>query len=574
MKKFAWKSRYIAAGLMVLVLSFGFVKTSDRDFELVKSLDIFYSLFREVNLFYVDPTDPEKLVKTGIDAMLNSLDPYTTFIPESEMEDFNFMTTGNYGGIGAIIRQSEGYAIVADPYEGSPAVKAGLRGGDIIISVDGFNTKGKNLSDVSERLKGTPGTEVQLEIRKPGEKIAQKVKVMREQIHINTVPYYGKLNDKTGYIRLSNFTLGAAQEVQDAFLDLKEHQGIDRLVLDLRGNPGGLLLEAVRICNIFVDKGQLIVSTKGKVKQWDQDYSTSSTPLDTTMPIVVIVNRGSASASEIVTGALQDLDRAVIVGERTFGKGLVQTTRKLKYDSQLKVTTAKYYIPSGRCIQALDYTHRNEDGSVGHVPDSLISEFNTKNGRTVFDGGGIKPDVVDSMETLSQIALNLYVQNIIFDFATDYMIRHSAAPPRDGYKLSDEEYKKFEEFVQKQDFNYETSSEDALDNLISTAKKEKYYNAAKDQFVALSEKLKHDNGKDLETFKDEISELIGEEIMGRYYFQAGRVQASLASDEQLNTAISVVNNSSEYLAILQPEGNKVTVKQQPAFSSAGVSTKN
>ncbi len=573
MKKFARKSRYIAGGLILVILSFGFIKVSDRDFELVKSLDIFYSLFREVNLFYVDQTDPEKLMKTGIDAMLSSLDPYTTFIPESEKEDFNFMTTGNYGGIGAIIRQSDGYAMVADPYEGSPAAKAGLRGGDLILSVDGISTKGRDLSEISEKLKGTPETMVVLEVRKPGEKESKKVKVMREQIHVNTVPYYGKLDNHTGYIRLSNFTLGAAQEVHDAFINLKEKQGIDRLILDLRGNPGGLLIEAVRICNLFVDKGQLIVSTKGKVKQWDEDYYTTSEPVDTKIPIIVLVNRGSASASEIVTGALQDLDRAVIVGERTFGKGLVQTTRKLKYDTQLKVTTAKYYIPSGRCIQALDYSHRNPDGSVGHIPDSLISQFNTKNGRIVYDGGGIKPDVTDSMEALSQIALNLYIQNVIFDFATDYMILHKEAPAETDFHLSDSEYKKFEDFVQSKDFSYKTNSEDELNKLIRIARQEKYYSMAKDQFDALSRELHHDNLKDLETFKNEISELLGEEIMGRYYYQAGRIKASLPTDEQLNKAIEVINDPQEYTTILQPS-RKLTELNLPVVSTPGVGAEN
>ncbi|HYW96249.1 MAG TPA: S41 family peptidase [Bacteroidales bacterium] len=574
MKKFAKKSRYIAAGLIVVILSFGFIKVSDRDFELVKSLDIFYSLFREVNLFYVDQTNPEKLVKTGIDAMLNSLDPYTTFIPESEKEDFNFMTTGNYGGIGAIIRQSNGYAIIADPYEGSPAAKAGLRGGDVIISVDGLNTKGKNLSTVSEKLKGTPGTEVVLEVKKPEVNDTHKVKINREQIHVNTVPYYGKLDDNTGYIRLSNFTLGAAKEVQDAFVDLKENKGIDNLILDLRGNPGGLLIEAVRICNLFVDKGQLIVSTKGKVKQWDQDYYTTAEPLDTKIPIVVLVNRGSASASEIVTGALQDLDRAVIVGERTFGKGLVQTTRKLKYDAQLKVTTAKYYIPSGRCIQALDYAHRHDDGSVGHIPDSLISKFSTKNGRTVYDGGGILPDVIDSMETLSQIALNLYMQNIIFDYVTNYMVKHQVAPPENGFRLTDAEYTNFEQFVQNRDFTYETRSEDALDKLITTAKREKYYGLAADQFEALSEKLQHNNLKDLETFKDEIVELIEEEIMGRYYYQSGRVKASIPSDNQINKALGVINNPEEYNTIIKPSKKMADMPEVTELSTTGIGREN
>jgi len=332
----------------------------NNDFELVKSLDIFYTLFRELNLYYVDETQPDKLIETGINSMLNSLDPYTTYIPESEMDDFNFMTTGEYGGIGSLIRAGQSYAIVAEPYEGSPSAKAGLMAGDEIISVDGFITKGKALAEVSEKLKGVPGTDLTIIIKRFGESENRKLKITREQIHIGNVAYYGVLEGKTGYIRLSSFTVNAGNEVKEALLDLKKNYGIEKLILDLRGNPGGLLIEAVRVCNIFVDKGQLIVSTKGKVKQWDQEYFTTLEAIDTKIPLVVLVNRGSASASEIVAGALQDVDRAIILGQKTYGKGLVQTTRKLKYNTQLKVTTAKYYIPSGRCIQALDYAHRKQ----------------------------------------------------------------------------------------------------------------------------------------------------------------------------------------------------------------------
>ncbi len=532
-----------------IILSLGFSRLSDRDFEIVKNLDIFYSLFRELNLFYVDQTNPEDLIETGIDAMLNSLDPYTTFISESEMDDFNFMTTGQYGGIGSVIRKSGENVIIAEPYEGSPAARAGLRAGDIIISVDGMNTRGKELSVISEKLKGIPGTEVKLVLKKPGEEKNTPVKITREQIQIDNVSYAGLLENNTGYIRLSNFTLGTGNEVKKAFLELKE-EGIEKLVLDVRGNPGGLLIEAVRVCNIFLEKDQLIVSTKGKVKQWDKDHYTTLEPVDTEMPLVVLINRGSASASEIVAGAFQDLDRAVIIGQRTFGKGLVQTTRSLKYNTQLKVTTAKYYIPSGRCIQALNYSNRNEDGSVGHIPDSLITAYKTAGGRTVYDGGGIRPDIADTMKSVNQLALELYAQGILFDFATDYVVKHPDSPKIKGFSIGEEGYEDFIEYVKERSFSYETQSEKALKSLMETAKSEKYYEIAEKEFTQLSKKMKHDNETDLRRFKDEVIELINEEIISRYHFQAGRIQLSIEKDPQVFTAWEVVNDKKRIQKIL------------------------
>ena len=540
----------LVSAALVLVLSFGFVSDTDKDFKLVKSLDVFYSLFRELNLFYVDDTNPEGLIETGINSMLESLDPYTVYIPESEMDDFNFMTTGKYGGIGALIRKKDDYAIISEPYEGFPAARAGLRAGDVLISIDGFSTKGKELSAVSEKLKGEPGTEVVIEVLKPGREKTEKIKVNREQIQINNVSYSGILDDHTGYIRLSNFTFGAGQEVKDAFLKLKNESGMDRLILDLRSNPGGLLIEAVRVCNLFIDRGELIVSTRGKVKEWDQNYQTSLDPVDTEIPIIVLVNRGSASASEIVAGAMQDLDRAVIYGQRTFGKGLVQTTRKLKYNSQLKVTTAKYYIPSGRCIQALDYTHRNEDGSVGHIPDSLISEYKTRNGRPVFDGGGVVPDIIDTADFISQFAVNLYSQNLIFDFATQYIVEHPEMPEIEGFCISDETFERFKNFVIEKDFDYETACEKALAELIKKSKQEKYYERSKKEFEALEKKLRHDNLADLELFKSEIVQLLNEDILSRYYLQKGRYEYSVSTDNQIHRAVDLLKNQGRYNALL------------------------
>ena len=544
------KGILLLATLILASASYGFIKTSDKDFAIVKNLDVFYSLFRELNLFYVDETNPEKLIETGIRAMLQSLDPYTVYISESEMDDFKFMTTGKYGGIGALIRQSDGYAIIAEPYEGSPSVLSGLRAGDKIISVDKFSTKGQALSEVSDRLKGDPDTEVVVIVKKPGKEKEEKIKILRKEIHVNNVSYSGMLDQTTGYIRLSNFTFGAGNEVKIALLNLKE-EGAEELILDLRGNPGGLLIEAVRICNIFIPKGELIVSTRGKVKQWDKEHFTSSEAVDTEIPILVLVNSSSASASEIVAGALQDLDRAVVMGQRTFGKGLVQTTRNLKYNSQLKVTTAKYYIPSGRCIQALDYTNRNEDGSVGHIPDSLISEYSTRNGRTVYDGGGISPDLPDTTEFLSYLSLQLYVKNILFDFATDYVVRNQEAPEIKNFSMDNAEYEQFVEFVCARDFHFQTRSEEKLNELIKAAKSEKYYALSEKEILALQEKLKHDNKKDLMVFKEEIITLINEEIISRYYFQKGRILLSLEKDDLVRKSVGIIKDHERIKQLLE-----------------------
>jgi carboxyl-terminal processing protease len=529
------------AGFIIIFFTVGFSTLKNKDLELVKNLDIYYTLFRELNMFYVDETDPEKLVTTSIDAMLASLDPYTTYIPESDMDDFQFQTTGEYGGIGSLIRRSGDQIMIAEPYDGFPAAKAGIRAGDIILNVDGVSTQKMAIESVSDQLKGKPGTELKLTIERYGVTDPFDVKLTREKIAIPNVPYYGMLHNGIGYIRLSDFRTGASNEVAQALTALKKEQDLNSLVLDLRSNPGGLLIEAVRICNLFVDKGEEIVSTRGKMTQWDSDYTTTSEPLDTEIPLVILVNRGSASASEIVAGALQDLYRGVIVGQRTFGKGLVQTSRPLKYNAQLKVTTAKYYIPSGRCIQALDYSHRNEDGSVGMIPDSLISEYETKNGRLVYDGGGIQPDVEAVSETLSEISAQLYTQGMFFDFATRFRNTHDEIDSPELFSLSDEDYASFEAFLQENKFEFRTSSEEAFDNLVKSAKREKYYELAEDEFSSLEKKLSHNNMKDLETFKDEIRQLLTEEIVSRYYYHEGRILSQIQKDTQLEKAEEVLN---------------------------------
>jgi carboxyl-terminal processing protease len=534
------KRNVIVAGILIVLLSVGFTTIGNKDLELVKNLDIYYTLFRELNMFYVDETDPKELVTTSIDAMLASLDPYTTYIPESDMDDFNFQTTGEYGGIGSLIRRSGDYTIIADPYKGFPADKAGIRAGDKIMKVNGVSVENIAIESVSEQLKGKPGTEIVLSIERYGEDAPLDFTLIREKISIPNVPYYGMLDNQAGYIRISNFTTGAGQEVENALTELKQKHDMKSLILDLRSNPGGLLIEAVRICNLFVDKGDLIVSTRGKVKQWDSEYITSRDPVDKNIPLVVLINRGSASASEIVAGALQDLDRAVIVGQRTFGKGLVQTSRPLKYNAQLKVTTAKYYIPSGRCIQALDYSSRNEDGSVGKVPDSLISEYQTRNGRLVYDGGGIQPDFEVVPEMLSEITMQLYTQNVIFDFATRYRADHDQIDDPEKFTLSDDDYQSFKSFVASGDFEFKTASEQAFDELVIIAKREKYYDLAKEDFSSLEQKLSHNNLKDLETFQVEIRQVLREEIVNRYYYQAGRIIAQIQEDLQLDKALSVL----------------------------------
>lgn len=549
MKKYR-KSGVIIITILLVTSSIFFLSNSTDDFKLVKNLEIYYSLFRELNLFYVDETDPEKLVNSSIDGMLKTLDPYTTFIPESEEENFMFMTTGQYGGIGSLIRRSGEYAIIAEPYKGFPAAQAGLRAGDSIIAIDGADMRNKDISFISEELKGLPNTNVELTLKRLGVPESFNKSLVRQKITIKNVPYYGLLNDKTGYIRLKNFTSGAAQEVKDAFIDLRKKYNINALVLDLRDNPGGLLIEAVDIAGLFVDLDQEIVSTKGRVKQWDFVYKTRHTPIDTSIHLAVIVSRGSASASEILAGALQDLDRAVIIGQRTYGKGLVQTTRDLSYNTKLKVTTAKYYIPSGRCIQALDYTNRNEDGSVGTIPDSIITAYSTRNGRTVYDGGGILPDFIIERKNYSEIALALYSQSILFDYATLFVSRNDSIAPVKDFQINDELYNELKKYISGRKFTYETQSEETLKELINTAKIEKYYSFSETEFKALEEKLAHDNNKDLDNFRDEIAYLLKEEICCRYYFQKGREQALTENVSEIQKAVEVLNNPVVYSSVL------------------------
>jgi len=539
----------VVVGICVFAISFYSFKQDDKNFQIAKNLDIYYTLFRELNLFYVDDIEPNKLVKTSIDKMLQSLDPYTNFIPEDDVEDFRFMTTGEYAGIGALISKQKGKIVIAEPYEGFPAQKSGLKAGDVLLEVAGKSTEKLSTEDVSNLLKGPASKSVLVKIQRYGQKSPKEIEIIREKIQIDPVPYYGMLDKETGYIRLSNFTADCTERVKIALIELKEKHGAKTLVLDLRSNPGGLLMEAVRIANLFIPKGQEIVSTKGKVKQWDKVYNATENPIDTVMPIAVLVNRGSASASEIVAGAIQDLDRGMIIGTRTFGKGLVQTTRDLSYNAKLKITTAKYYIPSGRCIQALDYSHRNADGSVGIVPDSLISKFKTKKGRVVFDGGGVAPDVTVEDETLSNLSSNLAAQSVIFDFATYFNSKTEKIASPEEFTITPEIYADFIQFVKNQDFKYESKTEEQLDNLVDVAKREKYYDLSKDEFDKLKGMLGHNLDQDFEHFKKEISEMLVDEIVSRYYYQKGAIKSALRDDSDVSKALDVLHKPEGYAAI-------------------------
>ncbi len=545
--------------LLALIFSgIAFINSSyvDNYFEITKNLDIFVTLFKELNLYYVDETKPGDLMKTGIEGMLESLDPYTNYIPESDIEDFRFMQTGQYGGIGALIRTIDKKIVIAEPYEGAPALKAGLEAGDVIIEVNGKSTEGKNTEDISKILKGQPNTEVKLVIKREGVDKPIEKTIMREEIKVKAVPHYDMLNNEVGYIKLNQFTDKCTEEVQTAFKELKEKKGMKALVLDLRGNPGGLLNEAVSLSNLFVEKGQLVVSTKGKVKEWEKTYKAPNQPLDLEIPLVVLVNSGSASASEIVSGTIQDLDRGVVIGQRTYGKGLVQTTRPLSYNSQLKVTTAKYYIPSGRCIQAVDYSHRNEDGSVGKVPDSLMKKFETKSGRIVYDGGGVLPDIVLEPLTYSKIAIALSNKNLIFDFATKYKREHPEIPSVKEFKISEELLNDFKMFSEAKDYEYSTKSEDVIKELKETAEKEKYFEKVEKEYEALKAKLSHNKNEDFTTFKDEIVELLESEIVSRYYYQKGRVESMLDKDPDIKEALAVLADKNKYASLLTGPGKK------------------
>ena len=525
------------------IFSLAFV---DNYFEISKNLDIMTTAYRELNMYYVDDIDASKLMRTGIEAMVESLDPYTNYISESEIEDYRFMTTGQYGGVGASIFTRNNYIEIKEVYEGFAAQKAGLRAGDILMEIDGKSVKGKNTSEVSKFLKGQAGSTIKVLFKRPSEAQPRSITLAREEIQIENVPFYAMISPSIGYIQLKGFTQDASKEVKNALLALKQNTGLKGVILDVRGNPGGLLHEAVAISNIFVHKGELVVNTKGKAKEGEKKYFTINDAIDPNIPLAVLINSSSASASEIVSGVMQDLDRGVIVGQRTFGKGLVQTTRPLTYNSQLKITTAKYYIPSGRCIQALDYTHRNEDGSVGKIPDSLIKAYKTKSGRKVFDGGGVAPDFSMPVNSYSNITNGLMSKHLLFDFATDYTSKHPSIKAAGEFHLSSEDYLAFENFLKDKDFDYSTSSEKILEEYKKAATKENYFDAVAEDFQKLKTKLSRDKSADLKRYQQEITALLEQEIASRYYFQKGRTQQQLASDPEVIKAMNILLDTETY----------------------------
>lgn len=524
---------------------------NQRYFDINKNIDIFNSLLRELDMFYVDSIEVNNLVQSSIRNMLMRLDPYTEYYPEENMEDLQFMTTGEYAGIGAIISYNKDQVVINEPYEGLPADKAGLKAGDAILEIDGNDMRKSSVKEVSDKLKGTPGTSLKITIRRPGEKKDRQLTIVREKIEVDPITYAGVMDDKIGYFHLGNFTTRSSDRVKKTVQDLKE-KGVTSLIMDLRGNGGGVLDEAVDIVNLFVPKGEEIVSTKGKMKQWDRTYLTRNQPLDELIPIVVLIDTGSASASEIVAGGLQDLDRAVIIGNRSFGKGLVQTPRDLPYGGNIKMTTSKYYIPSGRCIQVLDYSHRNPDGSVARVPDSLTNVFKTRNGREVRDGGGITPDITIPQPAGGTISYYLMTDNVIFDYVTEWVQQHGEITPPDKFRLSENDYEAFKEFVKKRDFKYDQLSERSLQQLKNMMEFEGYMDLAKEEFAALEAKLHANLDRDLDLFKKDIASMIESEIMQRYYYKKGVLLHQLSDDPVYGKAVEVLRNPETYRSLLQP----------------------
>ncbi len=551
----------ILAGALIVLVGIGVIsfKEDDRNFQIAKNLDLFNSIFKELDMFYVDTIDAEKMIQNGVRGMLALTDPYTEYYPEEEMSSVKELTTGKYGGIGAAIRYYEAKDRIAviEPTEGMPAAEAGVKAGDIILAVGGKemvrgDMKPQDFSEkVSQALRGEPGTSFILKVMRPlkNDSTILEFKITRKSIRTNPVPYYGMVRDSIGYLALSSFTENCSKDFKKAFIELKQ-KGAKALILDLRDNGGGSLSEAIDIVNFFVPKGQEIVVTKGKLKQAQGSYKTENEPIDTKIPLAVLVNGGSASASEIVSGSLQDLDRAVIIGTRTYGKGLVQTIRPLPYNGTLKLTTSKYYIPSGRCIQAIDYAKKNADGSVARTPDSLTNVFHTAAGREVRDGGGIRPDIEVKGDRIPNIVFYLMNEDIIFDYATQYCWDHPTMESVESFKLTDEDYRAFKELVKSRDFTYDRQSEKMLKSLKEVAEFEGYMEGASEEFKALEKKLNHNLDRDLDYFSKQIKTYIAQEIVTRYFYQRGAAMERLKDDEDLEKAISVLKDGKQYSEIL------------------------
>lgn len=558
MKKYLNRQTGIIVAIALVACIFISFKGDGKNFRIAKNIDIFTSIVKELDMFYVDTIDPDKTVRRGIDAMLGSLDPYTDFYPEDDQSELEQMIKGSYGGIGSVITYDvkRQRSVIAEPYEGMPAQKAGLKAGDILMSIDGEDLKGKNNSQVSEMLRGQINTGFKLTVERPGTKEPLTFDIVRKSIELPTVPYYGVVENNIGYINLNSFSGKPAKAFKQAFLDLKENKGITSLIIDLRNNGGGLLDEAVEIVNFFVPRGKTIVTTKGKTKQTGNVYKTQREPIDTEIPIAVLVNNGTASSSEILAGALQDLDRAVIIGTRTFGKGLVQTTRSLPYGGTLKITISKYYIPSGRCVQAINYHNRNEDGSIARIPDSLTTVFHTAAGREVRDGGGINPDRIVKQDKLPNIIYYMMNDNLIFNYATQFCLKHPTIAPAEEFVLSDADYNDFKAMMKKADFKYDQQSEKIMKNLREAAEFEGYLEGASGEFDALEKKLTHNLDRDLDYFAKDIKSMISYEIIKRYYYQRGSIIEQLKDDDDLKEALKILGNPEEYKGILSAINKK------------------
>lgn len=538
-------------GLLCLLTLFGTVipgqAQKENRFEVSKNLDIFNALVKEMEMFYVDSIDVEKTVRRGIDAMLDGLDPYTEYIPEQEMGTLKFMTTGEYGGIGSYIRERrDGGVYIIEPFEGMPAALAGLHAGDRILAIDTVDVSKKTSDEVSELLKGVPNTKMVLKIQSPTDKKPREVELVRKQILVDQVTYYGVRGDGVGYIYLKGFTDKSAQEVKVALEDLKKNHNIKSLILDLRNNGGGLLESATQIVGMFVPKGKEVVSTKGKVSQWDRTYRTPNEPLDTVMPMAILINGSSASAAEILSGALQDMDRAVVVGQRSYGKGLVQSPRELPYNGSLKITMSKYYIPSGRCIQQLDYTHRKADGSVAAIPDSLTSVFYTSKGRPVRDGGGIRPEFEIEEPEMPTMMYYLVTDFVLMDFVSDWAQKRKTIAPIDEFVVTDEDFEAFKKYAKEKNFSYDRQSEKVLKSLKEVAEFEGYTASDTTMFVELEAKLTPNLDRDFDRFKDQIKKLMASEIVKRYYYQKGELIQSLKEDKVLEKALDVLADPELY----------------------------
>lgn len=579
-------ARKMLAGAFIVMLGMGMTsfKEDDRNFQISKNLDIFNSIFKELDMFYVDTVNAEKMIQTGVEGMLSLTDPYTEYYPEEEVSSLKEMTTGKYGGIGAAIRyyEAKDRIAVVEPTEGMPAAEAGVKAGDIILSVGGKEMVRGDMkpqefsSKVSEALRGEPGTSFVLKVLRPlkNDSTVMEFKITRKNIRTNPVPYYGMVKDSIGYLALSSFTENSAKDFKKAFIELKQ-KGAKSLIIDLRDNGGGSLSEAVDIVNLYVPKGQEIVMTKGKVRQAQGSYKTQNEPVDTQIPLAVLVNGATASASEIVSGSLQDLDRAVVIGSRTFGKGLVQTIRPLPYNGTLKVTTSKYYIPSGRCIQAIDYAKKNADGSVARTPDSLTTVFHTAAGREVRDGGGIRPDIEVKGDKIPNIVFYLMNDDLIFDYATQYCWNHPTLASVDDFKLTDADYEAFKKLVKSRNFTYDRQSEKMLKSLKEIAEFEGYMTEAAEEFKALEKKLNHNLDRDLDYFAKPIKEYISQEIVTRYFYQRGAAMERLKDDTDLEEAIKVLQNPVRYREILsapvkkdepvEGEGRNEEIRPQRGF---------